>query len=83
MDLGYNKQRAANVINISETRANGISMITTYWFHRLGFKDVTSAQRQDFRKSSLNWSAGVIKMDAEQSRRIIGQWTRKHCYWLA
>ncbi len=34
------------------------------------FKDVTSAQRQDFSEEQLELITQVIKMDAEQSRRI-------------
>jgi len=59
----------ANVINISETgqwEINDNYLLVS----PTEFKDVTSAQRQDFSQEQLELITQVIKMDAEQSRRI-------------
>lgn len=59
----------ANVINISETGQWDIN--DNYLLvSPTEFKDVTSAQRQDFSQQQLDLITQVIKMDAEQSRRI-------------
>lgn len=66
----YGTQTApANVINISETGQWDIN--DNYLLvSPTEFKDVTSAQRQDFSEEQLELITQVIKMDAEQSRRI-------------
>lgn len=59
----------ANVINISETGQWDIN--DNYLLvSPTEFKDVTSAQSQDFSQQQLDLITQVIKMDAEQSRRI-------------
>ena len=66
----YGTQTApANVINISETGQWDIN--DNYLLvSPTEFKDVTSAQRQDLSEEQLELITQVIKMDAEQSRRI-------------
>ena len=66
----YSTQTApVNVINISETgkwEINDNYLLVS----PTEFKDVTSAQRQDFSQEQLDLITQVIKMNAEQSRRI-------------
>ncbi|MDN3701256.1 regulatory protein ToxS [Vibrio artabrorum] len=66
----YGTQTApANVINISETGKWDIND-NYLLISPIEFKDVTSSQRQDFSEKQLELITQVIKMDAEQSRRI-------------
>lgn len=67
--LFSNEPNSQNVINISETGQWDIND-NYLLISPTEFKDVTSTQSKDFTEEQLNLITQVIKMDAEQSRRI-------------
>ncbi|MBW3694433.1 hypothetical protein EK599_01910 [Vibrio sp. T187] len=67
--LFSNEANSQNIINISETGQWDIND-NYLLISPTEFKDVTSTQSKDFTQEQLNLITQVIKMDAEQSRRI-------------
>ncbi|NOH99250.1 regulatory protein ToxS [Vibrio sp. 99-70-13A1] len=67
--LFVEESETPNIINISETGQWDIND-NYLLISPTDFKDVTSAQSKDFTQDQLNLITQVIKMDAQQSRRI-------------